>query len=73
VQQRAIGTFVHPPKTFQQMQLACGAGFGLTADTTLADRIRDDTHLNVNSTDCNNFDGESAFNTNRPAGCCCIQ
>ncbi len=55
------------------MQLACGAGFGLTADTTLADRIRDDTHLNVNSTDCNNFDGESAFNTNRPAGCCCIQ
>lgn len=59
--------------TFQQMQLACGAGFGLTADTTLADRIRDDTHLIVNSTDCNNFDGESAFTTNRPAGYCCIQ
>jgi hypothetical protein len=56
------------------MRQACYSGaVTLVANTWLGDRIADDRAVSVNSTDCNNFDGDSTYNSTLAASYCCLE
>ena len=56
-----------------EIRRACLSGMNITSNYWLAERVDDDDAMHTNSTDCNNFDGQSSVGNTRSGEYCCLE